>query len=149
MKTIDSNGNILKDQNFESLRTVVTPEVGKQKKEAESTVDVVKNFPQKLETNNLLKNMSQQQSALLRLERLFEVGDTNEIAATAVSFTFPRAFGEVGNLTEDEKDAWKTGKSLIRELEQKWENLRGLRKAYMELEKEILEKEKVWAILKK
>ena len=35
------------------------------------------------------------------------------------------------------------------ELEQKWENLRGLRKAYMELEKEILEKEKVWAILKK
>lgn len=35
------------------------------------------------------------------------------------------------------------------ELEQKWENLRGLRKAYMELEAEIIEKEKVWAILKK
>lgn len=35
------------------------------------------------------------------------------------------------------------------ELEEKWENLRGLRKAYMELEKEILEKEKMWDILKK
>ncbi len=34
------------------------------------------------------------------------------------------------------------------ELEEKWENLRGLRKAYMELEKEILEKEKMWKILK-
>jgi hypothetical protein len=35
------------------------------------------------------------------------------------------------------------------ELEDKWENLRGLRKAYMELEAEIKEKEKVWDILKK
>jgi len=35
------------------------------------------------------------------------------------------------------------------ELEAKWENLRGLRKAYMELEAEIIEKEKVWGILKK
>lgn len=35
------------------------------------------------------------------------------------------------------------------ELEEKWENLRGLRKAYMELEQEILEKEKIWKILKK
>lgn len=35
------------------------------------------------------------------------------------------------------------------ELEEKWENLRGLRKAYMELEKEILEKQKVWNILQK
>ena len=35
------------------------------------------------------------------------------------------------------------------ELEERWENLRGLRKAYMELEQEILEKEKVWGILKK
>lgn len=35
------------------------------------------------------------------------------------------------------------------ELEEKWENLRGLRKAYMELEAEILEKEKIWATLKK
>lgn len=35
------------------------------------------------------------------------------------------------------------------ELEAKWENLRGLRKAYMELEAEIIEKEKVWNILKK
>ena len=34
-------------------------------------------------------------------------------------------------------------------LEEKWENLRGLRKAYMELEAEILEKEKIWGILKK
>jgi hypothetical protein len=35
------------------------------------------------------------------------------------------------------------------ELEAKWENLRGLRKAYMELEAEIKEKEKMWAILNK
>lgn len=35
------------------------------------------------------------------------------------------------------------------ELEEKWENLRGLRNAYIELEKEIIEKEKVWSILKR
>jgi hypothetical protein len=35
------------------------------------------------------------------------------------------------------------------ELEENWENLRGLRKMYMELEAEIIEKEKMWAILKK
>lgn len=35
------------------------------------------------------------------------------------------------------------------ELEEKWENLKGLRKAYMELEAEIKEKEKMWEILKK
>jgi hypothetical protein len=35
------------------------------------------------------------------------------------------------------------------ELEAKWENLRGLRKAYMELEAEIIEKERMWAILNK
>jgi len=35
------------------------------------------------------------------------------------------------------------------ELEEKWENLRGLRKLYMELEAEIIEKEKMWSILKK
>ena len=34
-------------------------------------------------------------------------------------------------------------------LEEKWENLRGLRKAYMELEAEIIEKEAMWAILKR
>jgi hypothetical protein len=34
-------------------------------------------------------------------------------------------------------------------LEEKWENLRGLRKMYMELEQEILEKEKMWDIIKK
>jgi len=35
------------------------------------------------------------------------------------------------------------------ELEEKWENLRGLREAYVALEKEIIEKEEMWAILKK
>ena len=35
------------------------------------------------------------------------------------------------------------------ELEEKWENLRALRKAYKELEAEIIEKERVWDILKK
>jgi len=34
------------------------------------------------------------------------------------------------------------------ELEDKWENLKGLRIAYMDLEAEILEKEKMWKILK-
>lgn len=34
------------------------------------------------------------------------------------------------------------------ELEEKWANLKGLRLAYMDLEKEIIEKEKMWKILK-
>ena len=34
-------------------------------------------------------------------------------------------------------------------LEEKWNKLRELRNAYMELEKEILKKEKMWGILKK
>jgi hypothetical protein len=34
-------------------------------------------------------------------------------------------------------------------LEEKWDNLRELRKQYMELEAEIIEKEKMWSILKK
>jgi hypothetical protein len=35
------------------------------------------------------------------------------------------------------------------QLEEKWEELRNLRKQYIELEKEIIEKEKMWDILKK
>ena len=35
------------------------------------------------------------------------------------------------------------------ELESKWDNLRALRKAYLDLEAEIIEKEKIWKILKK
>lgn len=35
------------------------------------------------------------------------------------------------------------------ELEAKWENLRELRKAYMDLEAEIKEKEQIWNILKR
>ena len=35
------------------------------------------------------------------------------------------------------------------ELEEKWDNLRALRNAYMELEAEIKEKEAMWAILKR
>jgi len=35
------------------------------------------------------------------------------------------------------------------ELEKKWENLRSLREAYVALEKEIIEKEKMWSILKR
>ena len=34
-------------------------------------------------------------------------------------------------------------------LEEKWENLRGLREAYVALEKEIIEKEAMWSILKR
>lgn len=36
-----------------------------------------------------------------------------------------------------------------KKLEEKWEELRDLRKRYMELEAEIIEKEKMWDILKK
>jgi hypothetical protein len=35
------------------------------------------------------------------------------------------------------------------ELEKRWEDLRALRNAYKELEAEIIEKEKAWAILKR
>ena len=35
------------------------------------------------------------------------------------------------------------------ELEDRWEELQSLREAYVELEREIIEKERVWAILKK
>lgn len=35
------------------------------------------------------------------------------------------------------------------ELEEKWTKLKKLRKQYMDLEKEILEKEQIWATLKK
>jgi hypothetical protein len=35
------------------------------------------------------------------------------------------------------------------ELEKRWEDLRALRNAYKELEAEIIEKEKVWGILKR
>jgi hypothetical protein len=35
------------------------------------------------------------------------------------------------------------------ELEEKWDNLRALRNAYLDLEAEIIEKEKIWKILKK
>lgn len=35
------------------------------------------------------------------------------------------------------------------ELESRWEQLRDLRKQYMELEQEIIEKEKIWDILKR
>ena len=34
-------------------------------------------------------------------------------------------------------------------LEEKWEKLRELRKEYMELEADIIEKEKIWATLKR
>ena len=35
------------------------------------------------------------------------------------------------------------------ELEKKWEELRSIRQRYLEVEAEIIEKEKMWAILKK
>ena len=35
------------------------------------------------------------------------------------------------------------------ELEDRWEELRGLRNKYQQLEKEIIEKEKMWSMLKK
>lgn len=57
-----------------------------------------------------------------------------------------------GKSLKDSLEAIEERLAILRpndELEEKWENLRGLRKMYMELETEIIEKEKMWAILKK
>ena len=57
-----------------------------------------------------------------------------------------------GKSLKDSLEAIEERLAILRpneELEEKWENLRGLRKMYMELEAEIIEKEKMWAILKK
>jgi hypothetical protein len=57
-----------------------------------------------------------------------------------------------GKSLKDSLDRIEERLAILRpneELEEKWENLRGLRKLYMELEAEIIEKEKMWSILKK
>jgi hypothetical protein len=57
-----------------------------------------------------------------------------------------------GKSLKDSLDRIEERLAILRpneELEEKWDNLRGLRKMYMELEAEIIEKEKVWSILKK
>lgn len=57
-----------------------------------------------------------------------------------------------GKSLKDSLDAIEARLAILRpneELEEKWENLRGLRKMYMELEAEIIEKEQMWSILKK
>ena len=57
-----------------------------------------------------------------------------------------------GKSLKDSLDKIEERLAILRpneELEKKWENLRELRKQYMELEAEIIEKEKMWAILKK
>ena len=57
-----------------------------------------------------------------------------------------------GKSLKDSLDAIEERLAILHpneELEEKWDNLRGLRKMYMELEAEIIEKEKMWAILKK
>ena len=59
----------------------------------------------------------------------------------------------VGNVKLSERlDQIEQRLNILRpneELEEKWENLRALGQAYRELEKEILEKQEMWAILKK
>lgn len=63
--------------------------------------------------------------------------------------------GEVkiqGKSLKDSLDRIEERLAILRpneELEEKWEKLRGLRKMYMELEAEIIEKEQIWATLKK
>ena len=90
--------------------------------------------------------------------------DTITIADYANGWTGNHAL-EVKGDANFEGDVKIKGKSLVEslekieeklailhpneELEEKWEQLRGLRKMYMDLEKEIIEKEKVWGILKK
>lgn len=57
-----------------------------------------------------------------------------------------------GKSLKDSLDKIEERLAILRpneELEEKWDKLRGLRKMYMELEAEIIEKEKMWAILKK
>ena len=57
-----------------------------------------------------------------------------------------------GKSLKDSLDRIEERLAILRpneELEEKWEQLRGLRKMYMELEKEILEKQEMWNILKK
>jgi hypothetical protein len=65
----------------------------------------------------------------------------------------PQADIKIGNRSLKEfMDSVEQRLGILRpnpELEDKWENLKGLRKAYMDLEAEILEKEKMWNILKK
>lgn len=90
--------------------------------------------------------------------------DTISIADYANSWTGQHGL-EVKGDANFEGDVKIKGKSLVEslekieeklailhpneELEEKWEKLRGLRKMYMELEAEIIEKEKIWGILKK
>ena len=57
-----------------------------------------------------------------------------------------------GKSLKDSLDAIEKRLAILHpneKLEEKWDNLRGLRQAYMELEAEIIEKEKMWSILKK
>jgi predicted nuclease with TOPRIM domain len=57
-----------------------------------------------------------------------------------------------GKSLKDSLDRIEERLAILRpneELEEKWDQLRGLRKMYMELEAEIKEKEAMWAILKK
>jgi hypothetical protein len=57
-----------------------------------------------------------------------------------------------GKSLKDSLDAIEERLAILHpneELEEKWDQLRGLRKMYMELEAEIIEKEKMWSILKK
>jgi hypothetical protein len=57
-----------------------------------------------------------------------------------------------GKSLKDSLDRIEERLAILRpneELEEKWDQLRGLRQLYMELEAEIIEKEKMWSILKK
>ena len=63
-------------------------------------------------------------------------GDVN-IKGKSIMETLEKIEERLGILTPNE------------ELESKWEDLRNLRKQYQELEKEILEKEKIWRTLQK
>lgn len=76
-------------------------------------------------------------------------GDTLQVKGDA---SFEGDLKVQGKSIVDSLDRIEDRLAILRpneELEEKWEQLRGLRKAYMELEQEIIEKEKVWAILKK
>jgi hypothetical protein len=82
------------------------------------------------------------------------VGSSNTVNISGDGITMePQADIKIGDRSLKEfMDSVEQRLGILRpnpELEDRWENLKGLRKAYIDLEAEILEKEKMWNILKK
>lgn len=78
-----------------------------------------------------------------------------DVSGNAIFKTDVEVVGDLkvqGKSLKESLDAIEKRLAILRpneELEEKWDQLRGLRQLYMELEAEIIEKEKMWSILKK